>query len=233
MTTGKTIPLTRQTFVNKVMALLFNKLSRLVITFLSRSKHLLISWPQSLSAEILEPMKIKSLTISIVSPSIHHEVMGLDAVIFVFWMLSFKPAVSLSSFTFIKRLFSSFLLSAIRVVSFAYLRLFFLSQQSCFQLYAPSRPAFCVMYSAYKLNMQGDNIQTRHTPFPIWNQFTVPCLVLTVATWPAYHSVRILLQNLFISFLLPTFSPFLSISLALVKNMLNRQHRLCEATRVI
>ena len=78
--------------------------------------------------------------------------------------------------------------------------------------------------------MQGDNIQTRHTPFPIWNQFTVPCPVLTVATWPAYHSVCILLQNLFISLLLPTFSPFLSISLALVKNMLNRQHRLCEAT---
>ena len=134
MTTGKTIPLTRQTFVNKVMALLFNMLSRLVITFLTRSKHLLISWLQSPSAVILEPPKIKFVTVSIVSPSIHHEVMGLDAVIFVFSMLSFKPAVSLSSFTFIKRLFSSFLLSAIRVVSSAYLRLFFLSQQSCFQL---------------------------------------------------------------------------------------------------
>ena len=89
-------------------------LSRLIIAFLPRSKHLLISWLQSPSAVILEPKKIKSVTVSIVSPSIYHEVMGLDAVILVFWMLSFKPTFSLSSFTFIKRLFNS-LLSAIRV----------------------------------------------------------------------------------------------------------------------
>ena len=98
-TTGKTIALTRQNFVDKVMSLLFNMLSRLVITFLPRSKHFLISWLQSLSAVILEPRKIKSVTVSIVSPSICHEVMGPDAMIFVFWMLSFKPAFSLSSFT--------------------------------------------------------------------------------------------------------------------------------------
>ena len=107
MTTGKTIALTRWTFVGKVMSLLFNMLSRLLITFLPRSKHLLISWLQSPSAVILEPRKIKSDTVSTVSPSISHEVMGPDAMIFVFWMLSFKPTFSLSTFTFIKRLFSS------------------------------------------------------------------------------------------------------------------------------
>jgi len=108
------------------MSLLLNILSRLVITFLPRSKRLLISWLQSPSAVILEPRKIKSDTVSIVSPSISHEVMGLDAMIFVFWMLSFKPAFSLSTFTFIKRLLSSSSLSAIRVVSSAYLRLYIL-----------------------------------------------------------------------------------------------------------
>ena len=91
MTTGKTIALTRRTFVGKVMSLLFNMLSRWVIAFLLRSKRLLISWQQSPSAVILEPKKIKSLTVSIVSPSISHEVMGPDAMILVFWMLSFKP----------------------------------------------------------------------------------------------------------------------------------------------
>jgi len=84
MTTGKTIALTRQTFVGKVMSLLFNLLTRLIIAFLPRSKHLLISWLQSSSAVILEPKKIKSVTVSIVSPSICHEVIGPDAVILVF-----------------------------------------------------------------------------------------------------------------------------------------------------
>ena len=84
MTTGKTIALTRQTFVGKVMSLLFNMLSRLVITYLPRSKRLLISWLQSPSAVILEHPKIKSDTVSIVSPSISHEVMGPDAMILVF-----------------------------------------------------------------------------------------------------------------------------------------------------
>ena len=100
MTTGKTLALTRWTFVGKVMSLLFNMLSRLVITFLPRSKHLLILWLQSLSAVIWEPRKIKSVTVTTVSPSICHEVMGPDAMILVFWMLSFKPTFSLSSFHF-------------------------------------------------------------------------------------------------------------------------------------
>ena len=101
MTNGKIIALTRWTFVGKVMSLLFNMLSRLVITVLPRSKRLLISWLQSPSAVILEPPKIKSVTVSTVSPSICHEVMGPDTMILVFWMLSFKPTFSLSSFTFI------------------------------------------------------------------------------------------------------------------------------------
>ena len=88
MTTEKTIALTRQTCVGKVMSLLFNMLSRLVITFLPRSKRLLISWLQSPSAVILDPRKIKSATVSTVSPSICYEVMGLDAMILDFWMWS-------------------------------------------------------------------------------------------------------------------------------------------------
>ena len=84
MTTGKTIALTRRTFVGKVMSLLFNMLFRLIIAFLPRNKHLLISWLQPPSAVILEPQKIKSLTVSIVSPSIGHEVMGPDAMILIF-----------------------------------------------------------------------------------------------------------------------------------------------------
>ena len=89
MTTGKTIALTRWIFVGKVMSLLFNMLSMLVIAFLSRSKHLLISWLQSPSAVILKTKKIKSVTVSFVSPSICHEVMGSDAMILVFLNVEF------------------------------------------------------------------------------------------------------------------------------------------------
>ena len=105
VTTGRTITFTIQTFVGKVMPLLFNMLSRFVIGCLPRSQCLLTLWLQSLSTEIFEPKKIKSVTVSTFSPSICHEVMILDAMILVFWMLSFKPAFSLSSFTLIKRLF--------------------------------------------------------------------------------------------------------------------------------
>ena len=84
MTTGKTTALTRWTFVGKIMSLLFNMLSRLVITFPPGNRCLLISWLQSPSVVILEPPKIKSVTVSTVYPSIHHEVMGLDAMIFIF-----------------------------------------------------------------------------------------------------------------------------------------------------
>ena len=137
MTTEKTIASTRWTFVGKVISLLFKVLSRLVIDFHPRSKCLIISWLQSPSAVILKPQKIKSDTISTVSPSISQEMMGPDAMIFVFWILSFKPTFSLSSFTFIKRLFSSSSLSAIQVVSSAYLRLLKFLPASWLQLVLP------------------------------------------------------------------------------------------------
>ena len=115
--------------------------------------------------------------------------MGQDAMSFVFSMLSFKPAFSLSSFTY-KRLLSSSSLSATRVVSSAYLRLLIFPLAILIPACTLSSPAFHMMYSVHKLNKQGDNIQPWHTPFPIWNQSVVPCLVLTVASWPAYRFLR-------------------------------------------
>ena len=145
MTTGKTIALTIWTFVGKVVSLLFNMLSRFVTAFLPRSKCLLISRLQSPSTVILEHKKIKSLTISIVSPSICYEVMIPDAMILLFWMLSFKPPFSLYSFTFIKRLFSSSSFSAIRVVSSAYLTLLIFFPAILIPVWASSSPAFHMM----------------------------------------------------------------------------------------
>ena len=123
MATGKNIALPRWTFVGKVMSLFFNMLSRLVIAFLPRSKHLLISRLQLPSAMILGVPQNKVSHCFHCFPIYLPWSDGTRCHIFVFWMLNFKPAVSLSSFTFIKRLFSSFSLSAIRVVSSAYLRL--------------------------------------------------------------------------------------------------------------
>ena len=152
MTTGKTIAFTRWTFVGKIMSLLFNMLNRFVVAFLPRIRGLLISWLQSASAVILEPKKIKSVTVSIVSPSICHEVIGADAMIFIFWMLSFKSKFSLSSLTFIKKLFSSSLLFAIRVVLSTYLRLLIFLPAILIPACASSSLAFPMMYSAWKLN---------------------------------------------------------------------------------
>ena len=168
----------------------FNMLSRLVITFLPRNKRLLISCLQSSSAVILEPPKIKPDTVSTVSPSISHEVMGSDAMILVFWMLSFQPTFPLSSFTFIKRPFSLSSLSAIRVVSSAYLRLLIFLPAIFIPAGASSSSAFLMMDAAYMLNKQGDNIQPWRIPFPFWNQSVVPCPVLTVASWPAYRFLK-------------------------------------------
>ena len=187
MTNGKTIALTIWTFVGKVMSLLFNMLSRLAIAFLPRSKCLLISWLQLPSAVILEPKKIKSVTVSIVSPIYLPWTDGTGCHDLHFWMLNAESAFSLSSFTFIKRLFSSSLLSSIRVVSSAYLRLLIFFPAILIPACAVSSQAFHMMYSGYKLNKQGDNIQPWCTPFPIWNQSVVPCLVLTVASWHAYR----------------------------------------------
>ena len=108
--------------------------------------------------------------------------MGPDATILVFLM--FKPAFSLSSFIFIKRLFSSSLLSAMSVMSSAYLRLLIFLPEVLIPACASSSPACCMTYSACKLNKQGDNTQPWCTPFPIWTQSIVPCLILTVASWP-------------------------------------------------
>ena len=122
----KTITLIIQNFVGKVISLLFNMISRLATAFPPRNKSLLISCLQPSSTVILEPKRRKSVTVSTFSFSICQEVMGPDVMILVFLMLSFKPAFSLSSFTLAKRLFSSYSLTAIRVVSSAYLRLLFL-----------------------------------------------------------------------------------------------------------
>ena len=107
-----------------------------------------------------------------------------------FFMLHLKSALSVSSFTFIKRLFSSSFLSAIRVVLSAYLKLLILLLAILIPVCASSSPAFHTMYSACKVNKQGDNMQPWRTPFPILNQSIVPCLVLTVAFWPAYRFLR-------------------------------------------
>ena len=168
MTTGKAIALTRQTFVGKVMSLLFNMLSRLVIALLPRCKRLLISWLQSPSAVILEPPPKKSLTVSIYLPwsdgtGCHDLSDGTGRRDLSFF--SFEPTFSLSSFIFIKRLFSSSSLSAIRVGSSAYLRLLIFLLAILIPAYASSSPVFLMMCSAYKLNKQGDNIQPWSTPF--------------------------------------------------------------------
>ena len=182
MTTGKTIALTKQTIVGKVMSLFFNMLSRFVTAFLPRSKSLLISWLQSPSAVIWESKKINSHSFHCF-PIYLPWMDGTGCHDLSFWVLSFKPAFSLSSFIVIKRLFSSSSLFVIRVVSSAYLTLLiFQSEISVMSILIPpcasSSPAFHMLYSAYKLNKQGDNIQPWHTPFPIWNQSVAPRPVL-------------------------------------------------------
>ena len=169
MTTGKPVVLAIHTFVGNVMFLLCNILSRFVIAFLPRSRCLLILWLQSPSTVILEPKKIKSVTVPTFYPSICHEVMGPDAMILVFWMLSFKPGFSLYSFTFIKRLFSCSSLSAITLVTSAYLRLLIFVPAVLIPACKSSSLAIHITYSEYKLNKQGDNIQPCRTPFPTLN----------------------------------------------------------------
>ena len=179
------------------MSLLFNMLSRLVIAFLSRSKHLLISRLQSPSAVTLEPPKIKSFTVFIVSSSICHEVMGPDAIIFVFWcwVLSqvFHSPLSLSSR-------GSLVLRRFLPHGWCHLSLLIFLPAILIPACASSSPAFHMAYSAYKLNKQGDNIQPWCTPFPIWNQSVVPCPVLTVASWRAFHKRQVRWSGIPISF---------------------------------
>ena len=151
MTTGKTIALTRRTFVDKVTSLLFNMLSRLLITFLPRSKHLLISWLQSPSAVILQPRKIKYLTVSTVSPSVCHKVMGPDAMILVFRMLA-KFFTLLFHFHCHQEALWFFFTFCHKggVISVSRLLVFLLAIliPAC----ASSSLVFLMMYCAYKLN---------------------------------------------------------------------------------
>ena len=173
------------TFVSKVMSLLFNMLCRFVMAFLPRSKWLLISWLQSPSSVILEPKKIKSVTVSSPQP-ICHKVMGLDAMTLIFLMFTFKPAFH--SLTFNKRL--QFLLAfchyggVICISEVTGNSSVNLHSSLCF---IQSIVSHDVLWVKVK---QGENIQPWHTPFPILNQSVVPCLVLTVASWPACRFFR-------------------------------------------
>ena len=178
MTTRKTIALTRQIFVCKVLSLLFNTLSRFVIAFLPRSKHFNFMAAGTICNDFGAQENCLSF-FPFFSLSICHEVMGLDAMIFIFWMLCFKPPFLLSSFTFFKILFSSSSLSATRMVLSAYIKLLIFLLTILIIAWASSCLAFRIMYSAYKFNKQGDNMQPWNTPFPIWNQSVVPCL-----DWP-------------------------------------------------
>ena len=173
MTTGKTTGLTRRPFVGIVMSLLLNTLSSFVIAslllFHSSSSKEQVSFNFMAVVTICSDFgaqERESIIVSIISPIYLIWSDGPRSMIFVFWMLSLKPTFSLSSFTFLKRLFSSSL-SAIKGVSSAYLRSFIFLPAILIPACASSSPAFLLMYSAYKLNKQGDNIQPWHTPFPI------------------------------------------------------------------
>ena len=189
MTTGKTIALTRWTFVEKAMSLLFNMLSRLVTAFLPKSKCLNFMAEVTICSDfgaqenkICHCFHFPTYYLSWSDGAGCHHLS--------FWMLSFKPSFSLFSFTLIKRLFSSSSVSAMRVVSYTYLRLLIFLPTILILACASSSPAFLMIYSAYTLNKQGGKIQPWHTPFLIWNQSVVPCPVLTVASWPAYRFLR-------------------------------------------
>ena len=169
-------------------SLLSNMLSRVVIVFLPKNRVSSVPCLQSPSAGILELRKIPCLSRCALCP-VCHNVMGLDAVILVFWMLSFKPAFSLLFFTIIKTLFSFSLLFIIIMVSSAYLRLLIYLSAVWTPACDSSSPACHVMYSAYKLNKQGDNIQPLHNSFP--NLEPVRCSMSgSVTTWPAYMFLR-------------------------------------------
>ena len=188
MNTGKTIALTIRNFVSRVMSLLFKTLSKFVIAFLPRRNHLLISWLQSPQwfwspkKEICHYFHLFPFYLP------WHNGAGCHDLIFL--IFSFKLALSLSSLTLIKRLFSSSSISAMRVVSSAYMRLLLVSPPVLIPASNSSSPAFLMMCSAYRLNKQGDNKQPCHTPFSILNQSVVPYKVLSVASWPIDRFLR-------------------------------------------
>ena len=164
--------------------------ARFVIAVIPRNSCLWISWLQSLFAVILVPKKMKSVTASTFQPSTYREVIGPVSMILVVQILSCNPAFSLSYFALIKRFLSYSPVSAIRVVSSAYLSLLLLLPAILIPDGESSSPAFHMMYSACKLNNQRDNIQPCHTLFPIIKQSAVPSLVLTVPSWPGYRFLR-------------------------------------------
>ena len=187
---GKTIALTIWNFIRKVMSLLFDTLSMFVIAF---SKELA-------SFDFMTGVTIQSdfgawknkvchcfQFVTVCLPWSK----GTGCYDLSFLNVGFRPAFSFSSFTFIKRVFSSSSLSAIRVVSSAYLRLLIFLQAILIPAACDSSSlTFCMIFSAYMLNKQGDNIQPWCIPFPIWNQSVVPSPVLTVASWPTYRFLR-------------------------------------------
>ena len=188
MTIGKTITLTRQTFISKLMSLLFNMLS---FSRFSSKEQVSFNFMAvvTICSDFGAPQN-KICHCFHCFPVYLPRMMRPDAMILVFWILSSNWTFSLSSSTFIKRLFSFSLLSAIRVVSSAYLRLLIFLLEILIPACASSSLAFHMMQSAYKLNKQDDNIQPWCATFPIWNQSNVPCPVLTVASWPAYRFLR-------------------------------------------
>ena len=190
MTTGKTIALTRQNFVGKVMSLLFNMLSRMVIDFLPRSKRLLISWLQSPSTVILEYKKIKSVTVSIVSSSIYNEGMRPDAMIFVFWMLHFKLVFFFTLFFHFYQEALQFLFTFCHkggVICIS--EVIDISPRNFDSSLCFTQPG--ILHDALCIGVKLAGWQCTHcSPFPILNQLIVSCLVLTVATWPTYRFLR-------------------------------------------
>ena len=183
MTTGKTIPLTRWTFVGKVVSLFFNSFSskeQASFNFISAVS--ICSDFGSQENKVCHCFHCFPIYLPWSDGTGCHDLS--------FWMLSFKPTFSFSAFTSIEWLFSSSALSAIRVVSSLYLRLLIFFSAILISAWGLSSPSFRMIYSACKLNKQGDNMQPCHTPFPVWNQSIAPCLVLTVASWPAYRFPR-------------------------------------------
>ena len=186
----KTIALARWTFIGKVMSLLFNMLSRLVMTFLPRINCLLILWLHLPSAVIFGAPQNKVWHCCHSFPIYLPWSDGTKCHDLHFLNVEFKLDVSLSFFIFITRLFSFSSSSAMRVVTSAYLRLLIFLPANVIPACALSGWAFHMMYSAYNLNKQGDNIQPLRTPFLIWSQYVAPSSVLTVASWPAYRFLR-------------------------------------------
>ena len=188
MNTGKTLALTRQTFVGKVMSLLFNMLSRLVTGLLPRNKCLLISWLQSPSAMILETKKIKSPTVATVSPIYLPWSDGTRGHDFIFWVLSFKPAFSLSSFTFIKRLFSSFFFHKGGVICIS--EVIGISPGNLDSSLCFIQPGILHSVLCIEVKLKRWQYTASMYSFPDLEPVRVPSPVLTVASWPAYRFLK-------------------------------------------